>query len=186
MSASNPNDFWLCYSRHGSSGTSMGYTTDDGGLTWSSHLLQVADDGTLDFHTSMFGTNNGLYFTWPRSLNIVFRKFNYPAHDNSDRDPMRTVLYGGADYRSNVMVQDNGRIWVFTRLSFDASQNVLYHYSDDEGASWTDGVAFATNSTQVRIGSMPYIDGNPALIVFYMYDQPGLRILPLERYVVRG
>ena len=111
MSMSNPEDFWLCYAQSAGQHTNINYTTD-GGDSWSSNLFYVGYDGTLDFHTSMFGDSGGLYFTWPSGWNIDFRKIDYPAHDSSSRQPIRYVPGGTGSHRSNVMVQDDGRVWV--------------------------------------------------------------------------
>jgi hypothetical protein len=172
MLESNPNEFWLSYGQRGSSSTNIRHTTN-GGTTWSSNVFQVWDNGYLNEHVSLFGKNGNLYFTWPAGSYLYFRRIRAPAHSNSDRDPVRLVPGGTGEHRSSVMVQDNGRVWVFTRRAYNSSQNVLYHYSDDNGATWTNGVAFATNCQNVRIGSMPYIGGNPALVVFYMNDSRG-------------
>jgi len=172
MSESNPNNFWLCYAQSGSGSNNIKYTTD-GGETWSANTFQVGDEGYLDMHASLFGRNGNLYFTWPFASNIYMRKFNPPAHSDSDREPMRVVPGGSGDHRSNVTVDANGRVWVFTRISGDPSQNVLYHYTDNGGATWTSGVAVSTNCQNVRIGSMPYINGNVALVIYYMGDSRG-------------
>ncbi len=172
MSPTDPDRLWISYSNGGSSLGNINYTTD-GGTTWSSNVIQVDVTGWLDYHLSLFGKDNDLYFTWPGVSSILFRKFDYPAQSNDDREPIRTISGTTTQYRSNVMVDNNNRIWVFTRLSNSASQNVYYHYSDDNGASWTNGLAYATNNPNVRIGSMPYIDGRPALIVLYLDNSRG-------------
>jgi hypothetical protein len=171
MSESNPNNFWLTYAQSGSDDGNISYTSD-GGETWNSNVFQVSDNGGLDMHASLFGMNGSLYYTWPAS-GIHFRKINPPANDNSDREPVRTIPGGTSGHRSNVMVEESGRVWVFTRQTGDPGENVLYHYSDDDGANWTNGVAFSTGVQGVRIGSMPYIGGAPALVVFYMYEPQG-------------
>ncbi|OQX91386.1 MAG: hypothetical protein B6D58_08355 [candidate division Zixibacteria bacterium 4484_95] len=171
VSESASDNFWLCYANSSTNAGNINYTTD-GGNSWSSHIIQVDNNGFLDFHVSLFGQDGELYFTWPSS-SIMFRKFNAPAHSNDDRGPLRNISGTTASHRSNIMVQDNGRVWVFTRKSNDAVQNVLYHYSDNEGVSWTSGVAHNTGAPNVRIGSMPYVNGNPALVVLYLNDNRG-------------
>jgi hypothetical protein len=172
MSETDPNDFWLSYAQGGSSDENVKFTTN-AGQTWSSNTFQVGDDGFLDMHTSLFGRGSDLYFTWPGGFNIHMRKINSPAQGNSDRGPLRTVPGGSGEHRSNITVDGNGRVWVFTRISGDPGENVLYHYSDDAGATWTNGVAFSTNCQNVRIGSMPYVGGNATLVVYYMNDPRG-------------
>ncbi len=169
MSELDPNQFWLSYASAASSAGSMNYTTD-AGSTWSTGIIQIDFNGWLDMHLSLFGRNGELYFTWP---GVHFRKFNAPAHSNDDRGALVT-LGGTADAnRSNIMVQSTGRIWVFTRDAGTASENVKYQYSDNEGSSWTTGTAYATGALNVRIGSMPYVGGNPALVVEYLDDNRG-------------
>ncbi len=173
MSESDPNSFWLSYANATSAGGNISYTTD-GGTTWNSNVIQIDQTGWMDYHLSLFGKNNTLNYTWPGASNaICFRKFNPPAHSNSDRGP--TISFSGTNntFRSNISVQDNGRIWVFTRVTGDASQNVRYQYSDDNGSTWVPGQAVATGSTSIRIGSMPYVNGSTALIVLYMSNNRG-------------
>lgn len=173
MSETDPNQFWVSYANGGTSLGNITYTTD-GAETWSSSVIQIDATGWLDMHLSTFGRNGNLYFTWPGTSAVMFRKFSSPAHSNTDRGPLVSIAGTTASHRSNLMVQNTGRIWLFTRLSYgSADENVLYNYSDNEGSSWTHGVAYATNSTVVRIGSMPYAGGNPALIVLYLDDPRG-------------
>jgi len=172
MDQANPDHLWVSYANAGSTLGNVNYTTD-GGQTWSTNIMQVDFYGYLDFHTSLFGRNGELYFTWPGRDYVCFRKFNAPAQSADDRDPIHEFSYTTGMFRSNIMVQDNGRIWVFTRSSDDAAENVKYNYSDDGGQTWTNGVAFATNFASIRIGSMPYVNGNPALVVLYLNDGRG-------------
>ena len=173
MSETDPNQFWVSYANGGTSLGNITYTTD-AGQSWSSSVIQVDATGWLDMHLSMFGRNGNLYFTWPGNSAIMFRKFSSPAHSNTDRGPLVSIAGTSASHRSNLMVQPNGRIWLFTRLSYASmSENVLYNYSDNEGSTWTHGVAHAANSNSVRIGSMPYAGGNPALVVLYLEDPRG-------------
>jgi len=169
MSELNTNNFWISYS-NGSSNCNMKYTTD-AGQTWSSHDIHI--DGYLDFHLSAFGEGGNLYFTFPAGSGVKFRKFNSPAHSDADADPLVHIAGTTVWNRSNIMVQNTGRIWIFTRRGGDVNENVRYHYSDNNGADWTSGIAVATGIGDVRIGSMPYIDGNPALIVFHVGDNRG-------------
>jgi hypothetical protein len=172
MSELNPNNFWISYANAGSTLGNINYTID-GGETWSSDIIQIDVTGWLDFHMSMDGRNEELYFTWPGSSSILFRKFNAPAQSNADSDPIVSFAGTTALHRSNVMVQNGGRIWVFTRYNNDASQNVRYNYSDNGGSTWTSGQAYNINHNNIRIGSMPYIDDNPALVVLNLSSQRG-------------
>ncbi|SYZ73061.1 hypothetical protein TRIP_C21176 [Candidatus Zixiibacteriota bacterium] len=169
MSELDPNQFWLSYASAASSAGSMNYTTD-GGNTWSTDIIQIDFNGWLDMHLSLFGRNGNLYFTWP---GVHFRKFSAPAHSNDDRGALVTLSGTTDAHRSNIMVQNTGRIWVFTRDAGTASENVKYQYSDNEGSTWTTGMAYSTNAANVRIGSMPYVGGNPALVVEYLDDSRG-------------
>jgi hypothetical protein len=171
MSESNPAHFWVTYANASTNGNNIQYSTDSGS-TWSTNNIYVGNDGGLNFHVSLFGKNEELYYTAP-GASIIFRKFNFPAHSNADRGPLISIPGTNTSYRSNIMVQDNDRIWLFTRLTGDQSQNVRYSYSDNNGSSWTQGIAYATNNSEVRIGSMPYINGNPALLVLYISSNRG-------------
>lgn len=172
MDQSNPDHFWISYGNAGTSYGNVNYTTD-GGQTWSNDVFQVDFYGYLDYHTSVYGRSGELYYTWPGRDNVRFRKFSAPAQTDADRGPLIDFSYTTAQYRSNIMVQDNGRIWVFTRYSNDAGENVRYNYSDDNGANWTSGMVNGINFDRIRIGSMPYINGNPALVVVYLNNQRG-------------
>lgn len=173
MLESDPNQFWAGYANGSSYRSQLTFTTD-GGETWSTNPIQIDPDGYLNMHCSMFGRAGDIYATWPARDGITFRKFNAPIRSNDDASS--PVRINGTDvyYRSNIMVQNTGRIWLFTRLSYDdPAENVLFNYSDDDGASWTHGTAYATNHNSVRSGSMPYVDGNPALVVLYLNDSRG-------------
>ncbi len=174
MLQTDPNQFWACYANGSRALSNISYTTD-GGNSWSTNAIQIEPAGYLDMHCSVFGRNGNLYATWPgRNGHIVFRKFRAPIHSNTDGNPPVSIAGTTSGHRSNIMVQVTGRIWLFTRLSYaSASENVLYNYSDNEGVSWTHGTAYATNSTSVRIGSMPYAGGNPALVVLHLGDARG-------------
>ncbi len=180
MSETDPNSFWLSYSTLANASGNIKFTTD-GGNNWNSNIFQVGSDGYLDCNVSLFGQNNNLYITWPGASSINFRKIDSPAHDNSSREAIYTIPGTSSTHRSSIMIQNSGRIWIFTRQSGNSAQNVYYHYSDNNGLSWTNGVAFTTNYPDVRIGSMPYVNGNPALVVLYSGDNRGY-----EYYVWNG
>lgn len=174
MSPSDPDYLRFSFANWGTPATHMVYS-NDGGATWNSANALLSGELTVDYHISAAGDNSGnFYATMPITNSIGFRKVNFPAQQSSDMDPLRTVItVGGSNPRSNVMIQPNNqRIWVFTRASTIPSENVRYHYSDNGGQSWTSGIADATHADEVRIGSMPYINGNPALVVAYMSSTP--------------
>jgi hypothetical protein len=173
----DPNTIWVSYASSATSAGSMTYSTD-GGDTWSTEVIQIAGNGWLDMHLSLFGKDGELYFTYP---GVYFRKFNAPARSNDDRGDLINLGGTTESHRSNVTVQDNGRIWVFTRRGSYPAENVLYQYSDNNGDSWTSGVACATGTDNVRIGSMPYINGNAALIILHLADSRGY-----EYYIWNG
>jgi hypothetical protein len=172
MLETNPNRFWASYSNGSRSLSNVTYTTD-GGSTWSTNAIQIEQLGYLDMHCSVAGRDGNMYATWPGRNGITFRRFSDPIFSNADAGT--SVIMAGTSYnhRSNIMVQNTGRIWLFTRLTGTASQNVRYNYSDNEGVSWSQGTAYVTNSSEVRIGSMPYAGGNPALIVLYLNSPRG-------------
>lgn len=173
VSELDPDNIWACFGSGGTSSTSMVYSTD-GGSTWSSNAIQIDFTGSLDMHLSVVGQAEDLFCTFPGSAGqgICFRKFSAPSHSNNDRGSLITMSGTGSGHRSNVMVQPSGRIWVFTRLGDSPSENVRYHYSDN-GVNFTSGTAYATGAMDVRIGSMPYVNGNPALIVLHIGDNRG-------------
>ena len=173
MYESDPNRFWAVYTNGGRTRNQLSYTTD-GGETWSGNEIQVEPDGYLNMHASIFGRDGDLYATWPGREHVTFRKFDYPIQSNDNGGPLIGIGGTTTYHRSNIMVQDNGRIWLFTRRSYDdPAENILFNYSDNNGASWTKGTAYAANHNSVRFGSMPYVDGNPALIVLYLNDPRG-------------
>ncbi len=173
MHEADPNRFWATYTNGGRTRSQISYTTDGGG-TWSTEPIQIDPDGYLDMHCSVFGRDGNLYATWPGRQTVTFRKFSFPAEGNDDAGPLVPIAGTDGYYRSNITVQDNDRIWLFTRLSYDdPSENVLFNYSDNDGADWVHGTAYATNHNSVRFGSMPYVNGSPALIVLYLNDPRG-------------
>ncbi|MEW5795015.1 MAG: T9SS type A sorting domain-containing protein [Candidatus Zixiibacteriota bacterium] len=167
MSPTDPDKFWLSFANTGAGSNNMAFTTD-AGTTWSSNTITI--DAYMDFHLSLFGRNDDLYFTFP---GVGFRRFASPAESISDAGPLVTLSGTSSAHRSNVMVQPNGRIWVFTRQGGTPSENVRYQYSDNGGANWTSSVAFSTSAPDIRIGSMPYVNGNPALVVLHLNDARG-------------
>jgi len=173
VSELNPQNMWLSFAGGGSSSSNLVYSTD-AGRTWSTGIIQIDNNGWLDMHLSAFGRGEALYFTFPGSSGqgICFRKFNPPAQSGADRAALVTLAGTTSGHRSNVMVQNNGRIWIFTRSGNSPSENVRYQYSDN-GTTWAAGVAVATGASDVRIGSMPYVNGNPALVVLHISDNRG-------------
>jgi hypothetical protein len=173
VSELNPQKMWASFSSDGTGSGSLIYSADKG-QTWSSDVIHIDNTGWLDMHLSAFGHNEALYFTFPGSFGqgICFRKFNPPATSEADSEQIVTLTGTTSGMRSNIMVQNTGRIWIFTRLGDSPSENVRYQYSDN-GTSWTRGVAFATGAADVRIGSMPYVNGNPALVVLHISDDRG-------------
>lgn len=170
MSESAPANFWLSLANRGGSSNNLCYTTNSGS-TWSTNIIEI--DGYLDFHVSASGRGGELFFTMPGSSAINFRKFNAPAHNSSDAGPLIGLPGTSYMHRSNIMLESSGRIWVFTRLGGSASENVRYFYSDNSGSNWTTNMARSTNAPDVRIGSMPYISGRPALVVLHLEDVRG-------------
>jgi hypothetical protein len=172
MSPTDPNKFWVCFANGGSSSNNMCCTTNAGD-TWSSNTIGI--NGYMDFHLALSGSGNDLYFTFPVSVSnaISFRHFRAPAESTSDADPMVKLSGTSAHHRSSIMVQNTGRIWVFTRLGGTTGENVRYQYSDNGGTTWTTGMAFSTAAPDTRIGSMPYVNSNPALVVLHLNDSRG-------------
>lgn len=169
MNPTNPNEVWLGLANWGSTSTHLLFS-NNGCQSWNSSDLWLTDNHVCDNHLSIAGDSAGnVYAVMPQENSLLFRKVNYPGHSEADLDPLRTVISVAGLPRGNVMVQpDNQRVWVFTRVSAYPTENVRYHYTDNGGQSWTSGVADATFEEEVRIGSMPYIDGRPALVVAYM------------------
>jgi hypothetical protein len=172
MSEIDPNDFWVCYASAGSSANSMNYTTD-GGLSWSTNTIQIGETGWLDYHLSVVGLAGDLYCVAPMDYWSGFRKINAPAQSSSDLADLITIPNTTGYHRCSIMVQKNGRIWIFARRNDYPSENVRYNYSDDNGSSWTSGIAYATEASNLRIGSMSYVDDKPALVVLYMGSDRG-------------
>lgn len=179
MMPGDTNRFWVTMADWGSTPNHLAYSTD-AGLSWVAAGITLPDDQSLDQHVSLAGDEAGnIYTVFPYSQDIQLRKVNFPAQSQTDKDPVRLVSAGAgsaAGPRANVMIQpSNQRLWVFTRESYIPSQNVRYHYSDNDGVSWTRGVADPTFADQVRIGSMPYVNGQPALVVLYLGSSLGFK-----------
>lgn len=165
------NNLWACYAGGSSSATTLVHSMD-GGLTWSTQPMTVASDGYLNYHASLFGNGGDLYFTFPRD-DILVRRFAAPALSDGDRLPLETLPATSGRHRSSITVDGDGRVWVFTRLGDAPSENVRYHYSDDRGNTWTSGVAVSTGSANVRVGSMPYVDGRACLVLLHLNSSRG-------------
>jgi len=170
ISELTPTNFWMSFANSGSSSNNISYTTN-AGASWSTNPIVI--DGYLDFHVSLFGQGGDLYFTMPGTSAINFRKFNSPAQSSSDAGPLISLPGTSPYHRSNIMLEPNGRIWIFTRQGGTPSENVRYFYSDNEGGGWTTNMAWSTNAPDIRIGSMPYVNGYPALVVLYLNDPRG-------------
>ncbi len=170
----DPDRFYACYGNGSNSLGNIAYTSD-GGTTWGTNVMRIDPLGYLDMHTSVYGRNGNMYITWPGRSVVQFREFGAPIQSEADGGEIATIANTTDAYRSNIMVQNTGRIWLFTRLGGSPAENVRYNYSDNHGSSWTRGTAFATNHDDVRIGSMPYVGGNPALVVLYLNDSRGFQ-----------
>jgi hypothetical protein len=176
MMPNNPDRIWLGFATWGATSGQLANTVN-GGDTWNIPEIFLTNSFDCDFHLSVAGDNAGnIYAVSPVGGDILLRKINYPAQSISDADVVRTAYSAGGLPRANVMIEpSNQRLWVFTRVSGSPSENVRYHYSDNDGQSWTRGVADNSMANEVRIGSMPYIDGRPALVVAYMNSPNGFR-----------
>ena len=170
MLESAPANFWISFANSGGSSNNLRYTTNSGN-SWSTNAIEI--DGYLDFHLSAWGRNGELFFTMPGTTAIDFRKFSAPAHSGSDAGPLIELPGTTYMHRSNIMVESGGRIWIFTRLGGSVAENVRYFYSDNGGTNWTTSMARSTNAPDVRIGSMPYVAGRPALVVLHLDDARG-------------
>ncbi|RKZ14176.1 hypothetical protein DRQ50_09420, partial [bacterium] len=167
----NPDRMWASFAGNSSSANNVVYSAD-GGLNWSTHTINPNNSGYLNYHVSLFGKGSDLYFTFPGS-GIDVRRFTAPATSNDDRLPLVTMSGTSSRHRSSVMVDGDGRVWVFSRLSNSPSDNVHYHYSDDDGQTWTAGTVVATGSPNVRIGSMPYVDGRACVVILHLNSSRG-------------
>ena len=170
MSPTDPDQFWASYANNGSSSNNLVFTRD-AGATWSTNTITI--DRYLDMHVSLSGSGNDLFFVFPTTSSIGFRRFSSPSESISDASTLVNLSGTTASHRASITVQNNGRIWVFTRRGATAGENVRYQYSDDGGSTWTRGMAFSTGAPDVRIGSMPFVNGNPALVVLYLNDARG-------------
>jgi hypothetical protein len=176
MHPAAPDRIWLGLANWGISADHLTNSTD-GGRTWNLPKIYLPDDSYCDYHMSLAGDASGnIFTTFPVVNSIQFRRVAYPANSPADRDPLRTILMATNGPRSNVMVDPNtGRVWVFTRQTGAPAENVKYHFSDNGGATFSSGMADQTMATEVRIGSMPYIDGHPALVVLYINSSLGYK-----------
>ncbi|PWB76150.1 hypothetical protein C3F09_00955 [candidate division GN15 bacterium] len=172
----DPNRMWLAVADWGAQANHLVYTTN-GGTTWNLPGILLPNDYALDYHVSVAGDAAGnLYTVFPYGNQIQLRRVKYPAQSSADLDPLRIVHTGVSQPRANVMIQPgNQRLWVFTRESYVPSQNVRYYYSDNAGQTWASGTADPTNANEVRIGSMPYVNGQPALVVLYLNNSLGFK-----------
>lgn len=172
----DPDRLWLTVADWGAHSNHLVYSTN-GGLSWNLPEIHLPDDYALDYHAALSGDASGnLYVVFPYGSQIQLRRVRYPAQSSSDLDPLRVVHTGTSQPRASVTVQPtNQRLWVFTRESYIPAENVRYHYSDNGGQTWTRGIADPTNAEQVRIGSMPYVNGQPALVVLYLASTLGFR-----------
>ena len=172
----DPNRLWLTIADWGSQANHLVYSTN-GGASWNLPGILLPNDNALDNHVALTGDASGnLYAVFPYGSQIQLRKVRYPAQSSSDLDPLRTVHSGSSQPRASIMFQPSGqRLWVFTRESYIPSENVRYHYSDNGGQTWVHGTADPTNADQVRIGSMPFVNGQPALVVLYLNSPLGFR-----------
>ncbi|HOX25869.1 MAG TPA: FlgD immunoglobulin-like domain containing protein [Candidatus Krumholzibacteria bacterium] len=172
LDPTHPERFWIVHSSFSSSATNIVFT-DDSGDTWHDTGMQAFENGYLDFHASVFGRGSDFYISGPWGDAILASRWAAPAESNDDRRVLVTIPNTTGGHRSNTMVDGNGRWWIFTRLAGSPAQNVRYTYSDNQGGSWTSGVAFSTGVDDVRIGSMPYADGRALLFVLYLQSDRG-------------
>ncbi len=176
MHPENPQLLWLGMGTWGATSSHLVYSTD-AGATWNLPNIFLTSTYTCDYHLSLAGDTHGnIYTVSPVGGDIEFARYNYPAQSSADREILEIVHSTGDNPRANIMIEPgNNRIWVFTRQGSIPSENVQYHYSDDGGDSWTSGTADPTGHANVRIGSMPYIEGRPALVVAYLNSPMGFR-----------
>jgi hypothetical protein len=172
MDPAQPSRFWISYANATTVASNIAFTADSG-ATWLDTGLNPGANGYLNYHLALFGDAGDLYFTFPTNDGIGVRRFQAPALSIDDAGPLITIPNTASSHRSSVMVDGNGRLWVFTRDGDNASANVRYAWSDDHGGSWTFGVAVATGAPNVRIGSMPFPDGRACLIVLHLNDPRG-------------
>ena len=176
MHPQNSSLLWMGLGNWGADDDFLMYTTN-GGDTWNSTGIYLTSDYNTDYHLSLAGDASGNVFSVvPNGGDIEFKRINYPGRTSGDAEPARVIHSTGDNPRANVMVQPgSNRVWVFTRQSGVPSENVLYKYSDDGGETWTSGRADHTGYESIRIGSMPYVNGNPALVVAYLGSTLGYK-----------
>ncbi len=170
MQETAPANCWISLANDGGNSNNLLYSTNSG-TSWSTNTINI--DGYLDYHLSLFGQNGDLNFTFPRADGINFRRFNAPAHSENDAGPLVALPGTSSLHRSNIMLEPDGRIWIFTRRADVPAENVKYFTSTNGGTSWTSGTAWSTGANDVRIGSMPFVGGRPALIVEHLQDTRG-------------
>ena len=170
MQETAPANCWISLANDGGNSNNLLYSTNSG-TSWSTNTINI--DGYLDYHLSLFGQNGDLNFTFPRADGINFRRFNAPAHSENDAGPLVALPGTSSLHRSNIMLEPDGRIWIFTRRADAPAENVKYFTSTNGGTSWTSGTAWSTGANDVRIGSMPFVGGRPALIVEHLQDTRG-------------
>jgi len=176
MHPQNHNLLWLGLGNWGATGDQLMYSTDSGN-TWNSTGIMISSNYSSDYHTSLAGDASGnIYTVSPDGGNIEFTRIEYPGRTTDDAGPNQVIHSTGDNPRANVMVQPgNNRVWVFTRQGEVASENVRYEYTDNGGSTWHEGTADPTGFNNVRIGSMPYVNGNPALVVLYINSTMGYK-----------
>lgn len=176
MHPTNTSLLWVGFGNWGISGDQLMYSTNSG-TSWNSSGIFLTSDLSCDYHLSLAGDASGnLYTVSPEGGDIEFSKINYPAQLATNAETPEVIHSTGDNPRANVMVQPgNNRVWVFTRQSGVPAENVLYQYSDDGGDTWTSGRADYTGYESIRIGSMPYVNGYPALVVAYLGSPLGYK-----------
>jgi len=172
LDPADPSRFWVMHAGFSSGATNIVFS-EDGGDTWNDTGMQAIENGYLDYHAAMFGSGSDFYVTAPSGGAIRAVHWAAPARSNDDRRTVVTIPATDGGHRSSTMVDGDGRWWVFTRRSDLAAENVKYACSNDQGATWTYGTAYATNHEDVRFGSMPGHDGAPLLFVLYLMSERG-------------
>ncbi len=167
-----PNRVWATFANSKTVSNNV-VVSLDGGLTWSTEIINPGVNGYMNYHMSVAGRGADLFMTFPASDGIQVRHLAAPATSAADLASLVTLPGTTPYHRSSVMVDGTGRVWVFTRRGATPSENVRYYYSDDEGVTWTSGMAVDTGTPDVRVGSMAYIDGRACLVVLYLNSTRG-------------
>ncbi len=184
MSESNPQNVWAAFANSCGS-TNPNCTnlvaTNDSGLTWTAlqpDNMTISD--FLDGHFSLSGNDNGdIFFTFPKyvseNYNVMFRKFSSPAVVNtsiSAETAIHRTTNNNPNPRSSILAISNNT-WIFSR-SGNETDNVRYNASSDAGLTWTSsGNVTVTNETNIRIGSVPYVNNSPSVVIWY--NQKGFK-----------